>query len=286
MRKFDFSNPDKWAFEAACFFGSAKDDDADFWGSVLEELAWEQNAKDDFEFWGYDSARSAAPEDSRFAEKGTCDHCGAWFLYGCAYKNVDSGDVAIVGHICAANYLGLSGHEYSDKRLREAVKRARSRARADAKWNALAPNRREALEFDHYISRDLKRNFRKWGALSLAQWALAKKLPADAKRHAEEVAARPEAKPVPEALLEGRSPFSGKVLMTKYVENMYGSTLKMLFLDDRGFKLWGTVPAALDGGKGDTVKFDAALDAADDDPCFAFFKRPTKAETLEFAPAD
>lgn len=285
MRKFDFSNPENWAFEAVCYFGSDNEDSMDFWGSVLEELGYSQGAEN-FEFWGYESAKAAAPKDSRFAKKGTCDHCGAWFLYGCAYKNVDSGEVAIVGHICAANYLGLTGHEYRDKRLREAVKRVRSRAKADARYVLLAPNRRESLEFDHYISRDLKRNFRKWGALSLKQWALAKKLPADAARREAAKAAEPVAKPLPDELLDGRATFSGVVLGTKYEENMYGTTLKMLFLDDRGFKLWGTVPAALDGGKGDRVKFDAAAEASNDDPCFGFFKRPTKAETLELAPPD
>lgn len=62
----------------------------------------------------------------------------------------------------------------------------------------------------------------------------------------------------------------------------------MLVLDDRGFKVWGTVPAALErdehGGmtvgtiaeKGDRVTFTARLEPSSDDETFGFFKRPRR----------
>ena len=44
---------------------------------------------------------------------------------------------------------------------------------------------------------------------------------------------------------EERVEFSGKILNTKYQENQFGGSLKMLFQDERGFKLWGSVPNKL-----------------------------------------
>lgn len=286
MRAFDFSNPELWRFKAICYLSDPCSEEwAEYVDYLMEEMAALNDALD-CDVWDYDTAKANAPEDSRFGIKGTCDHCGAWFKYGAAYENVESGEVAITGHICATNYLNLSGSEYANKRLREAAKRARSRAEADRKFAALAPNRREALELDHGISRDLKRNFRKWGNLTKRQWELAKKLVKDDARYKAEKAAEPEPKPLPEELLDGRATFTGTVLGTKSEEGFYGYTLKMLFRDDRGFKLWGTVPSGLDAGKGDRVRFDAAASASNDDPCFGFYKRPTKPETLEYAEGD
>ena len=65
----------------------------------------------------------------------------------------------------------------------------------------------------------------------------------------------------------------------------------MLVRDDRGFKLWGTVPASLGYSelgehsltKGDRISFTATLEQSNDDPKFGFFKRPTKAELISLA---
>lgn len=93
-------------------------------------------------------------------------------------------------------------------------------------------------------------------------------------------------KPVPTDLFDGRNTFSGEIACTKEVFNDYGSTLKMLVIEERGFKVWGTAPAALwDDHSGDVrgwkIEFDAALDASDKDDTFAFFKRPTKVSVIE-----
>ena len=86
------------------------------------------------------------------------------------------------------------------------------------------------------------------------------------------------AEPVP----TGRIDVSGKVLSYKYQESMYGSTLKMLVKDDRGFKLWGTVPSAIyEVERGDMVSFTATVEPSKDDDKFGFFKRPSKAVFIE-----
>ena len=92
-----------------------------------------------------------------------------------------------------------------------------------------------------------------------------------------------EESPIPKDLAGARATVEGEILSTKFVENAYGSTKKMLLKDDRGFKLWGSVPGRLGADKGDRVKFDAMIEISNDDPTFGFFKRPTKATMIEEA---
>ena len=47
--------------------------------------------------------------------------------------------------------------------------------------------------------------------------------------------------------------------------------------DDRGFKVWGSVPSKLENVKGRSVSFSATVQPSEDDEKFGFFKRPTKA---------
>lgn len=70
------------------------------------------------------------------------------------------------------------------------------------------------------------------------------------------------------------------------VPMVVGSTYKMLVQDDRGFKVWGTVPGSIAADKGDEIKFVANVEASDDDPKFGFFKRPRKAVTLKSGSPD
>jgi hypothetical protein len=79
-------------------------------------------------------------------------------------------------------------------------------------------------------------------------------------------------------IVEGKQTIRGRVISTKWVDTMYGSTRKMLVEDVKGYKVYGSVPSAIDSvNNGDEIEFTAALSASDDDPTFGFFKRPTKA---------
>jgi hypothetical protein len=84
------------------------------------------------------------------------------------------------------------------------------------------------------------------------------------------------------ALEEGRREIQGQVLRIKVVDNpRFGSTIKVLIEQDDLNKVWGTLPSALDNAvEGDRVKFDAAVEASENDIHFGFFKRPTKATIL------
>lgn len=86
----------------------------------------------------------------------------------------------------------------------------------------------------------------------------------------------------------GRIVITGEILRMKYTDTPYGETHKMLVqvTTDAGvYKLWGSVPSALDGEvgfaeQGDTVTFTATVERSHNDEAFGFFKRPSKASKV------
>ncbi len=81
---------------------------------------------------------------------------------------------------------------------------------------------------------------------------------------------------------------TGKVLTVKFKEDGFGGgNLKALIIDDRGFKVWGTVSKKMReaAGEGSVVdmrfSFEATVEPSNDDPKFGFYKRPTKVEKLD-----
>ena len=80
---------------------------------------------------------------------------------------------------------------------------------------------------------------------------------------------------------EGRVVITGTVLAFKRQESMYGDVLKMLVQDDRGFRVWGSVPVSLDDAERESrITFTATVTASDKDAKFGFFKRPAKAAVI------
>jgi len=85
---------------------------------------------------------------------------------------------------------------------------------------------------------------------------------------------------------EGRVVITGTVLAFKVQESIYGDVLKMLVQDDRGFRVWGSVPSSLDDAERESrITFTATVTASDKDAKFGFFKRPTKAAVIDEAMA-
>ena len=290
MKTFDFTNPERWTFEKAVYLYVGSDDTIDYSDELMREMA-DMNGVDgreiDFLNWGESrrEVENAGITDSRYLQRGTCDHCGAHVHYGALYRS-DENEVAVVGNICASRKLNMTAHEYADAKLRSLVKRARTKLVADRKIAALLPNRREALDHDHYIVRDIRSKFRKYHSISVKQWALVKKIKReDAEREARFAEERAKCKPIPAAVLDGRTRITGEIVSTKWQDNAFGGAYKMLVKDDRGFKVWGTVPRSIDDdvyeGRRDEktlrVEFDAKIEASRDDETFGFFSRPTKA---------
>ena len=105
----------------------------------------------------------------------------------------------------------------------------------------------------------------------------APKVAAAAAQRAAEQAELAAAEPCP----PGRVEITGEILTIKLQEGYYGDTWKMLVKDDRGFKVWGSIPSSLHASRGVRVSFMAAVEPSADDDKFGFFKRPTKAVNLD-----
>lgn len=78
-----------------------------------------------------------------------------------------------------------------------------------------------------------------------------------------------------------------KLLSTKWVENNFGDTLKMLVEHADGWKLYGSCPQGIANDtplQGDEVQFDAVVNRSDRDSKFGFFNRPTKARIVKDSP--
>lgn len=91
-----------------------------------------------------------------------------------------------------------------------------------------------------------------------------------------------------EVIPEGRVVITGEIISTKWYEGDYGSQLKCIIKDDRGFKVFGSVPRAIEDYayseeielKGKRITLTGTVKQADDDPKFGFFKRPAKASLI------
>jgi hypothetical protein len=81
-------------------------------------------------------------------------------------------------------------------------------------------------------------------------------------------------------VIEGRIEIRGVIVSTKSVESAYGTQFKMLVRDDRGFKVWGSIPNSIlpiSELRDERIHFVATVERSRDDSKFGFFKRPTKA---------
>ena len=96
----------------------------------------------------------------------------------------------------------------------------------------------------------------------------------------------------------GRTELSGYILSAKWYEQSFqgksNHVIKILMIDDRGFKLWSTAPKGLsehmerdeegylipESARKLRVKFKATIEPKSEDPYFAFGKRPGKCELL------
>jgi len=95
-----------------------------------------------------------------------------------------------------------------------------------------------------------------------------------------EVERTADARPVPVTV--ERILITGVVVKVAVQENDFYCRDVMTVEDDRGFRLWGSVPSSLDieDIKNKRITFTAKVTQSDRDPKFGFFKRPTKAEMI------
>jgi len=143
----------------------------------------------------------------------------------------------------------------------------------------------------------LNDQFREWGKLSDKQTAAVLKAIARGEekvaQHSEKVKEWEKEAEAADPVPNGKVTVSGTILSTKMQETRYGTAQKMLLKSDQGYKLWGSVPKALNelqwegnsgfGAKkliGMKVSFNATVEQSPKDDKFGFFKRPTKVNVL------
>lgn len=104
-------------------------------------------------------------------------------------------------------------------------------------------------------------------------------------REAQQTAEAAAAEPAP----LGRGQVTGTVLSRKLQQGDFRDTWKMLVKDDRGFKVWASIPSEIAAVTvGSRVQFVATLQLGnrDPDPLFAIGLRPIKAQVLLEAPEE
>ena len=153
--------------------------------------------------------------------------------------------------------------------------------RANEIWHWVHSSSMEGNKF----ASSLEVNFAQWGKLSEKQSAAVLKIiDADNARKAEWAEKAKAEREAAEDVPEGKQQITGTVISVKDRASGYGTVVfKMLVKDDRGFKVWGTVPQAIwdavgeERVTGQRVTFSATITQSPDDEKFGFFKRPTKA---------
>lgn len=248
-----------------------------------------------------------------------CDHCGAFIRYGAILLHTPTSTYITVGETCLDNRFELATADFQALRKAAALNRER-RSLAQrveefcqdnpvAVWATYAYNMQDGGltyevtdDFDgqtytrggmaeyikagkaFYILGDLGYKLGRYGSLSPAQVTLVGKLldqiseryERQVRWDADKAAAKADAQDAP----EGRVRVTGEVVSTKWVENDFGGTLKMLVKADEGYTVWMSVPSSLDLAKGDRFTAMVKLERAKDDSKHAFGSRPTKAEKL------
>jgi hypothetical protein len=213
---------------------------------------------------------------------GKCDHCGTGILHYAVMIHRPTGELIEIGETCLDGRFEMANSEFREmqKRLKAArvgrAKKARIAALIEEHPLLAELQRIHNESMDDSFLGSLASQFIAKGELSEKQIAAAERaILRDAHTEAlRENAARDRADRDLAPLTAGKRTITGTVKKTKWIDSQYGGSLKCLIEDDEGYRFWGTVPRAYDGQEGDAISITASVEVSDDDPTFAFFKRP------------
>lgn len=223
---------------------------------------------------------------------GDCYHCGARLRYVAVLMHRPTHSLVKVGEQCLENRFELASVEFH--RLRKAAELNRARQAIKHRrlaWFAVDQDRQVAFEWADAMVNDgdygysgMRHNFvhtvRRYGDTTDKFVRAIMRDMVRTERRAEERAAQ-EALARPVVGGQGVT-VEGEVVSVKWHDNDYGGKLVMTVKDDRGFLVWGTVPAAIDSvERGQRVRFVANVEASDRDETFGFFRRPRKATIVD-----
>ncbi len=238
---------------------------------------------------------------------GNCHVCGAWFIDHGIYYHGDTNTYLNIGFDCAdkmdigearafRNFRTArkgafelkAGKMKAEATLKEAgLDRAwelfstlagdfgdDNSAGRDALFEGLSPRHRARTEGDMYTLFDLVRKLIQYGNLSEKQTnflgLLVDKIDNARKIQAKWDAETAKAKPAP----EGRVEFAGKILKISEYQSDWGWAIKATIKTDDGWRVYVTLPSNSEAKTGDRIALRATLTVSEDDPKFAFGKRP------------
>jgi hypothetical protein len=226
---------------------------------------------------------------SQHSHGGNCHICGAHAIYTALFHHMPSNTYVRTGLDCAEK-LG----NYDSTLFRRQVKKALEQNAGKRKAQALLNERDLGAVWAVFTSqangreedtiKDIVWKLVRYGSISEKQYEFLRRLlhsisnraVIEAQRAAEAEAAAP----VPET--EARIAVIGTVLSIRAADdNDQFNRTRILIKHRDGYKLWGTLPAALSGvAVGADVQFSAKVKRSDKDTKFGFFSRPTKAKQV------
>lgn len=249
---------------------------------------------------------------ARHQHGGNCHVCGAAAIYTALFYHRGNNEYFRTGFDCAEKMHMGDARLFRDARtavkgyneLKAGIRKATLRfeeigcPEAIDLWNA-SPHRCDTwdrlaeyglweegkdIPWCYLTLRDIVDKQVRYGQLSEKQEAFLVNLTqqclnykqVEAEREAKRQAEREAAEDVPE--YDERIRVVGEILSVRYNEEW--DNYKMLVKEERGFKLWGSLPKGVDPdeAKGGKIEFDARVERSDKDSQFGFFKRPTKVE--------
>jgi len=240
---------------------------------------------------------------------GNCHVCGAHCIYTTIFHHEPTNTYVYVGSECAEKIDAQAARQFWT--FKSKIDDARKLNAGKSKAKAILGDAGLTRAFELYESlKDRRGSVRgaeplvdivtkviRYGTVSDSQLSYLRKLAYQIDNSAKVAADREALLAAERAAAQdcpaGRMVVTGEVVSTKAEEGMYGVQLRMLVKDDRGFKVFGTIPSDLqyfDTGlegelpfqrsltRGDRVTFTATLKPSSDDAKFGFFSRPAKAE--------
>jgi len=252
-----------------------------------------------------------------FLNKNTCDHCGAYFIYGAEFRH-ENGEHIVVGHVCADKTLGVCDRRTLDrKRAVRARKTTAERIKRET-WaaayviehnltDAFSETRRNTESWGGGVLADMYERLGQYGRpLSEKQLALVDRIVTEMDTPAktdcdfcgqEGHVAKDCTNRHPVPVTDARIEINAIIRTCRYEEGQYGTQVKALYETVDGFRLWGTVPSALFDAlrarhensiddyekafRGVAVNFTAKVTRSDKDDTFGFINRPTKASIID-----
>lgn len=250
------------------------------------------------------SALVAQGYKAGYGSSSKCGHCGQFIRYAALLSRADIKEFIFVGQDCLDNRFDqLTKAEFDA--LRKSAKLNRERVtKREVFEQTLSENPwlSEASTYGGVFLNSLYEQAKNGKQLSERQIEAGIKAVAKAKeseaayqaRQAQESALLASGVQAP----EGKVKVTGTIAKIKWQESVYGGSLKAIVESDEGWKVWVTVPTALQSKEsfvngewislpgaeeGDVIEFFATLERSERDPLFAFAKRPTKTKILSAA---